>query len=131
MNRLFTLPLATLLAGIVPANPALAADDAPGGCAAKRQALEQRIEVARSAGNSAQQAGLEKALAEVTAHCSDAGLQRDREAKVAKYRAEVSQREADLSEAKAKGDPEKIARRQAKLAEARAELRATEQDLQR
>lgn len=130
MNSRIALPRATLLASIALSSPALAADAPAGGCAAKRQALEQRIEAAKAHGNSSQQAGLEKALAEVTAHCTDAGLQKDREAEVAKHREEVSQREADLREAQAKGDPAKVAKRQAKLDEARAELRAAEQTLQ-
>ncbi|MDH4610046.1 DUF1090 domain-containing protein [Pseudomonas sp. BN102] len=125
MKRHVALPFA-LLAGALLAHPVLASD---GNCAAKRQALEQRIEVASAHDNTAQQAGLEKALAEVKAHCTDASLRQEREAKVAKYQVEVSQREADLREAQAKGDPEKIASRQAKLAEARAELADAEKAL--
>lgn len=130
MNSRLSLPLATLLASLVLSGPALAADAPAGSCAARRQALEQRIEAAKTHGNSPQQAGLEKALADVTAHCTDTGLQKDREADVAKNREEVSQREADLRETQAKGDPAKVAKRQAKLDEARAELRAAEQALQ-
>ncbi|MDH4563581.1 DUF1090 domain-containing protein [Pseudomonas sp. BN411] len=130
MNSRFSLSLASLITGIALAGPALAADISASGCAAKRQVLEQRIEAAKAHGNRDQQSGLEKALAEVTAHCTDASLQQDREADVARHREEVSQREADLREAQTKGDPAKIAKRQAKLEEARAELRAAEQAAQ-
>lgn len=125
MKRHYSLPFA-LLAGVLLAQPVLAAET---GCAAKRQAIEARIEAAKAHGNSAQQAGLEKALAEVQAHCTDAGLRQEREAKVAQSQAEVRQREADLREAQAKGDPAKIAKRQAKLEEARAELASAEKAL--
>lgn len=126
MKRHLSLPF-VLLAGALLAQPVAATET---GCAAKRQAIEQRIEAAKAHGNAAQQAGLEEALAEVKTHCTDAALRQKREAKIADYQAEVRQREADLREAQAKGDAEKIARREAKLAEARAELRAAEQALQ-
>ncbi|BAN46099.1 DUF1090 domain-containing protein [Metapseudomonas resinovorans] len=127
MKRHLALPLASLLAGVLLAVPALAAD---GGCAAKREAILQRIEAAKAQGNSAQQAGLEKALAEVKANCTEASLRQERENKVAEQRDEVAEREADLREAQAHGDAQKIAKRQAKLDEARAELKAAEQALQ-
>ncbi|MCY1283286.1 Protein YqjC [compost metagenome] len=127
MKRHLPLPF-VLLAGALLAQPVAATET---GCAAKRQAIEQRIEAAKAHGNSAQQAGLEKALAEVKTHCTDAGLRQEREAKIAEYQAEVRQREADLREAQAKGDPAKIAKRQAKLEEARAELDAAEKALER
>jgi hypothetical protein len=127
MKRHSSLPFA-LIAGALLAQPALAAET---GCAAKREAIEQRIEAAKAHGNAAQQAGLERALAEVQANCTDAGLRQQRGAKIAEQRAEVRQREADLREAEAKGDPAKIAKRQAKLEEARAELDAAEKALER
>ncbi|GLZ85139.1 hypothetical protein Pres01_11900 [Metapseudomonas resinovorans] len=126
MKRRLSLPF-VLVAGALLTQPLLAAET---GCAAKRQAIEQRIEVAKAQGNAAQQAGLEKALAEVKANCTEAGLRQEREAKVAGYEAEVRQREADLREAQAKGDSEKIAKRQAKLEEARAELSAAQKALE-
>ena len=67
-------------------------------------------------------AGLEKALSEVTAHCTDSGLKKERENKVLEAKHEVSQRQADLDKAMKKGDPEKIDKRKNKLAESRKEL---------
>ncbi|CAN7193257.1 DUF1090 domain-containing protein [Pseudomonas solani] len=124
-----TLLLAT--AGLALAGNAAAAESPLTGCAAKRQAIESRIEQARAHGNDAQVAGLQKALDEVKAHCTDAGLRQQREDDIAKRRAEVQEREADLREAQAKGDAGKIAKREAKLAEARRELSAAEAELQR
>ncbi|BBP80801.1 hypothetical protein PHLH8_04430 [Pseudomonas sp. Pc102] len=123
--------LLLLTAGLALAGIAHATEAPPTGCAAKRQALEARIEQARVHGNDAQVAGLQKALDEVTAHCTDAGLRQQREDAIAKHRAEVREREADLREARAKGDVEKIAKREAKLDEARRELNAAEAQLQR
>lgn len=104
---------------------AQAAQPEPGltGCAAKRSAIENQLEYARKHNNWGQIRGLEKALKENAAHCTDAGLKQAREAKVAKAKAEVAERKADLAEAHAKGDKDKIARRERKLAEAEAELK--------
>ncbi|GAC1031403.1 DUF1090 domain-containing protein [Pseudomonas sp. No.21] len=120
-----------LTAGLALAGIAHAAEAPLTGCAAKRQALEARIEQARAHGNEAQVAGLQRALARVRTYCTDDGLRRDREAAVEKRRAEVREREAELREARAKGDAGKIAKREAKLAEARRELNAAEAQLQR
>ena len=67
----FLAPLALLTIASFMTTPLLAAEDTPQltGCAAKRQAISTQIEQAKAHGNSAQQAGLEKALGEVTANC--------------------------------------------------------------
>ena len=113
------------------ATPLLAAEDAQPltGCAAKRQAISSQIEQAKAHGNSAQQAGLEKALAEVTAHCTDAGLKKERENKVLDAKHEVSRRQADLDKAMKKGDPDKINKRKEKLADSRKELQDAVEEL--
>jgi len=131
MKLLSSLALSTLL-GFV-ASPLLAAEEQPGltGCAAKRQAISEQIEQARAQGNSDQLAGLEKALSEVTEHCTDAGLRKEREQKVLDARHEVAQREKDLKKAEKKGDAEKINKRKDKLAESRKELQEAVDDLDR
>ena len=86
------------------------------GCAAKRQAISAQIEQAKAHGNSDQQAGLEKALSEVTANCTDAALNKERENKVLDAKHEVSRRQADLDKAMKKGDADKINKRKDKLA---------------
>ncbi|UVE18143.1 DUF1090 domain-containing protein [Pseudomonas sp. LS44] len=125
--------LASLLIGAALFSTAsVAAQDeaAPSGCAAKRQALAEQIEAAKQHGNSAQQAGLEKALSEVTAHCDDASLHKSREEKVLDAQHEVAQREADLRKAMAKGDQAKIDTRKTKLAEAHKELQEAQEQLE-
>jgi hypothetical protein len=99
------------------------------GCAAKRQAIAAQLEIAKSHGNSSQQAGLEKALKEVENNCTDADLQAKREAKVVKAEEEVAEREADLREAMAEGDQDDISKRQRKLQESRTELQQAREEL--
>ena len=117
-------PLALFTVCGLLAAPLMAAGTAPEltGCAAKKQAITLQLEQARAHGNSNQVAGLEKALSEVEAHCTDAGLRKERENKVLEAKHEVSKRQADLDKAMKKGDPEKIDKRKNKLAESRKEL---------
>ena len=117
-------PLALFTVCGLLAAPLMAADTAPEltGCAAKKQAITLQLEQARAHGNRNQVAGLEKALSEVEAHCTDAGLRKERENKVLEAKHEVSKRQADLDKAMKKGDPEKIDKRKNKLAESRKEL---------
>ncbi|RRV29166.1 DUF1090 domain-containing protein [Pseudomonas sp. o96-267] len=120
-----TALLGLLLAANLNATPILAAEG-DGGCASKRQVIEEKIEAARKNGNSQQLDGLQRALGNVEMNCDDATLHSDRLASVKEAREEVQEREMDLREAMGKGDQEKIAKRQAKLAEARAELEQAE-----
>ena len=126
-------PLALFTVCSLLATPLLAAEQQPGltGCAAKKQAISEQIEQARAHGNSNQQAGLEKALSEVTEHCTDASLRKEREQKVLDARHEVNQRTKDLDKAMKKGDAEKINKRKDKLAESRKELKEALEELEK
>lgn len=97
-------------------------DEGLTGCAAKRSAIENQLKYAREHNNSDQIAGLEKALSEVTANCTDAKLRKERNDKVLKAKHEVAERQSDLDKAMKKGDPEKINKRKDKLAESKQEL---------
>lgn len=77
-SLLLLLPLCTL--------PALAAA-AEGGCAAKAQNIQQQIDYATQHGNTHRVDGLKKALSEVQTHCTEAGLQAERQ----KHRRETAQ----------------------------------------
>ncbi|WP_339497825.1 DUF1090 domain-containing protein [Pseudomonas canadensis] len=127
----FLAPFALLTVASFMATPLLAAEEAPQltGCAAKRQTISTQIEQAKAHGNSAQQAGLEKALSEVTANCTDATLKKERENKVLDAKHEVSRRQADLDKAMKKGDADKINKRKDKLAESRKELQDAVEEL--
>jgi len=120
----FLAPFALLTVASFISTPLLAAEETPQltGCAAKRQAISTQIEQAKAHGNSDQQAGLEKALSEVTTHCTDASLKKERENKVLDAKHEVSRRQADLDKAMKKGDSDKINKRKDKLAQSRKEL---------
>ncbi|TSD80302.1 DUF1090 family protein [Pseudomonas sp. KBS0710] len=127
----FLAPLALLTTVSLASMPLLAAEEVPEltGCAAKRQAISAQIEQAKAHGNSAQQAGLEKALSEVTANCTDASLRKERENKVLDAKHEVSRRQADLDKAMKKGDADKINKRKDKLAQSRKELQDAVEEL--
>ncbi|PMV24317.1 MULTISPECIES: DUF1090 domain-containing protein [unclassified Pseudomonas] len=127
----FLIPFALLTVASFMTTPLLAAEQAAPltGCAAKRQAISTQIEQAKAHGNSAQQAGLEKALSEVTANCTDASLKKERENKVLDAKHEVSRRQADLDKAMKKGDADKINKRKDKLAESRKELQDAVEEL--
>ncbi|MEB0044084.1 MULTISPECIES: DUF1090 domain-containing protein [unclassified Pseudomonas] len=120
----FLSPLVLLTLCSVMATPLMATEDAPGltGCAAKKQGIINQIELAKAHGNPDQQAGLETALSEVTAHCTDASLKKERENKVLDAKHDVSKRQADLDKAMKKGDADKINSRKDKLAESRKAL---------
>lgn len=115
------------------AGPLLAADTATPpltGCAAKQAAIESKLQDAKAHGNSNQVAGLQTALGEVKAHCTDAGLTQQRKQHVIDAEKEVAQREKDLRKAMSKGDAQKIDKRKDKLAEARAELEQAKRELE-
>ncbi|CAN5476920.1 DUF1090 domain-containing protein [soil metagenome] len=103
------------------ASSAHAAEPSPA-CAAKRLSIENEIAYANQHGQKQRLAGLATALRKNQTHCSDASLQADRKAAIAKAEREVKQRQADLAMARQKGDQAKVSSRQAKLDTARAEL---------
>ena len=127
----FLAPFALLTVACFMATPLLAAEEATPltGCAAKRQAISTQIEQAKAHGDSAQQAGLEKALSEVTANCNDATLKKERENKVLDAKHDVSRRQADLDKAMKKGDADKINKCKDKLAQSRKELQEAVDEL--
>lgn len=99
------------------------------GCAAKKQDIEQQIQQAKAYGNSGRIAGLEKALAEVMAHCTDENLLKQRQANVAEKQRKVQAREQELNATEAEGKAQKIEKKREKLQEARAELKQAEAEL--
>ncbi|TWC16674.1 MULTISPECIES: DUF1090 domain-containing protein [unclassified Pseudomonas] len=127
----FLPPFALMVLCATLAAPLMADEQTPEltGCAAKRQGIINQIELAKSRGNADQQAGLETALNEVTTHCTDASLRKERETKVLDAKHEVSRRQADLEKAMKKGDPERINKRKDKLAASRKELQEAVDEL--
>lgn len=118
MKLRYTAPLALFLSTF--ASFSIAAE---GGCAAKEQEIQQQIDYATQHGNSQRVAGLKTALDEVQAHCTDAGLQAERQKKIEEKQHKVSERRQELKEAQQTGKLDKITKKQQKLAEAEAELK--------
>jgi DNA-binding NarL/FixJ family response regulator len=93
------------------------------GCDAKRRSIENEITYAQAHGNAKRTDGLETALAQMNANCTDAVLRSDAQRKVTSAERKLSERQRDLQEAKADGkSAKKIADRQRKVDEAHAEL---------
>lgn len=99
------------------------------GCALKQQHIQTQIDYAKKYGNSNEQRGLEKALDNTKAHCTDASLKQEINEKIAEKQKKVSEREAEFKKAQAKGDANKIAKKQKKLTSAQQELDEAKKDL--
>jgi len=115
----------TLLAALLVLAPFLsaqAASQTATGCEAKRQDIEQQIDYARTHGNNHRIDGLEKALSELNANCTNEGLRAERESDIRKKELKVEQRRQELTEAQADGRKDKISNKQRKLEKAQAEL---------
>ena len=100
------------------------------GCDAKRQSIEREITYAKAHGNAKRVDGLEAALAQMNANCTDAVLRSDAQRKVVAAQKKLAERERDLQEAKANGkSAKKIADRQRKVDEAHVELENAQMDV--
>lgn len=92
-------------------------------CATKQQEIQTQLDYAQQHNNKNQINGLQKALSESKANCTDASLKADNARHVTEKQQKVQEREQELKEAQATGDNEKIAKKQKKLDEAQTELR--------
>lgn len=93
-----------------------------GTCESKRAEISRQIEFAQANDQYYRVRGLEKALRENQAHCTDRNLEREQAERIAKQERKVEERQRDLDAARAKGKASKIADREAKLAKEKAEL---------
>ena len=97
------------------------------GCDAKRTSIEREIAYAQAHGNAKRVDGLETALAQMNANCTDAVLRSDAQRKVVAAQKKLSERQHDLQQARADGkSAKKIAERQRKVDEAHAELESVQ-----
>ena len=93
-------------------------------CEQKAQSIQHEIDMAQKHDNQRRVNGLERALTETRATCSDARLRDARQEKIKQHQKKVAEREQELKQEKAEGDDQdKIAKREKKLAEARHELK--------
>ncbi|TLU66480.1 MULTISPECIES: DUF1090 domain-containing protein [Enterobacteriaceae] len=95
-------------------------------CQEKEQDIQREISYAEKHNNQSRINGLKKALSEVKANCSDSKLRADHQRKIDEQKEEIAERRRDLTEAKEKGDADKVAKREHKLQEAQNELKALE-----
>ena len=93
-------------------------------CQQKEQDIQHEIAMAKQHNNQRRVNGLERALTEVRANCSDNKLKASHQARIKAQREKVAERERELNEERQDGDDkEKIAKRERKLEEARQELK--------
>ncbi|WP_455819744.1 DUF1090 domain-containing protein [Pseudomonas cerasi] len=93
-------------------------------CQQKENAIQHEIDIAKKHDNQRRVNGLERALTETRANCSDAGLKEAHQEKIKEHEKKVTERERELKQEKAEGnDRDKIAKREKKLAEAHHELK--------
>jgi hypothetical protein len=112
----------------LPAVSAFAQSDLTG-CEAKKAEIQTQLDYAKAHNNSGQIAGLEKALSEVNANCTDSSLRAQREADVRKKEQKVTEREQELTDAQATGRKDKIQKKQEKLDDAKEELAEAKAEL--
>ena len=91
-------------------------------CESKRAEISRDLEHAKAKGQVSRVRGLEKALRENQAHCSDAKLEQEHVARIAEQEKKVEKRQRDLDDARATDKASKIADREAKLAKEKTEL---------
>ena len=118
-------------ASLLPVFAASAASQPATGCQAKRQEIQKQIDYASTHNNSHRVSGLQKALSELNANCTDERLRAEREADVQEKIQKVEERRQELNEAKSDGRPDKISKKQQKLAEAEAELSEAKAELKK
>lgn len=93
-------------------------------CEQKEQDIQREIGMAQKHNNQRRVNGLERALTEVRADCSDKKLEAAHLERINAQKQKVAEREHALKEERGEGhDRDKIAKRQQKLDEARRELK--------
>jgi hypothetical protein len=97
----------------------------PSPCQEKEQDIQREISYAEKHHNQNRIDGLNKALREVRANCSDSKLKADHQQKIAKQRRNC-RTSARPEGSRKKGDADKISKRQHKLDEAQQELKTLE-----
>ncbi|QNR96961.1 DUF1090 domain-containing protein [Stenotrophomonas sp. 169] len=105
-------------------------------CAMKIDAIQRQMDEARQQGNVHQAAGLQTALTQTKAHCTDAGQAERAERKVRSAQEDVRRSQEDvrraeqnLRDARARNDEGKISKHQEKLSEKQRRLREKQDDL--
>lgn len=93
----------------------------PVGCTSKHEQVLRQLDYALAHNNTQQIAGLQKALNEINANCTDEKLLVKRSEKDAEKQRKIEKLQRELEQAKVSGNHEKIASKQHKLNEAQDE----------
>ena len=107
--------------------PVLASNPA---CQYKASEIETQIQHAREHGNTHRVRGLERALANVKAHCSDTDLLREKREQIRDQEEDIQEVLAELQEKRADGRQDKVQKLERKLAREREELMQLQDELQ-
>lgn len=114
--------LFSLIVALIPQFVFAANCEALKGCEAKICEIENNLTLAKTAGNSFKIAGLEKALKEAKANCTDTSLVKKNQAKIEEKMNDIKKIEKDLAVAKLEKNEKKIQKYTEKLKETNAEL---------
>ncbi len=99
------------------------------GCAEKSCQVEKQIALAKENGNSQKIDGLNKALTEITEHCSDNKIISDIEDDLSKVNDDLKEHKQELKEAMAEEKSDKIEKYNEKIKEDEAEISALKKEL--
>jgi gas vesicle protein len=95
-------------------------------CQQKEQDIQREIDMSKQHNNQRRVTGLERALTEVRAGCTDEKLKSAQSERIAEQKHKIAERERELKEERQDGDKDKIEKRERKLEEARHELKKLE-----
>ena len=99
------------------------------GCAQKVCQVEKQISIAKETGNDHKIDGLNEALNEINAHCSDDKIISSLEDDLAKANDELKEHQEELKEAQAEEKGDKIEKYNEKIKEDEAEISALKEEL--
>ncbi|ORM73862.1 hypothetical protein HA48_07040 [Pantoea wallisii] len=95
-------------------------------CQQKEQDIQREIDMAKQHDNQRRVTGLERALTEVRAGCTDEKLKTAHADRIESQKHKVAERKRELQEERQDGDKDKIEKRERKLEEAQHELKKLE-----
>ncbi|ORM66229.1 DUF1090 domain-containing protein [Pantoea rodasii] len=95
-------------------------------CQQKEHDIQREIDMAKQHDNQRRVTGLERALTEVRASCTDEKLKSAHSERIVEQKHKIAERERELKEERQDGDKDKIEKRERKLEEAQHELKKLE-----
>ncbi|GHC53667.1 hypothetical protein GCM10010096_27570 [Alcaligenes pakistanensis] len=98
-------------------------------CQYKAAEIQNQIDYARQHGNEHRVRGLERALANVQAHCKDANLLRDKQEEIREQEEDIQERINEIAEKRSEGRQDKVQKLEKKLERDQAELAQLQDEL--